>query len=403
MPNIVLGVSGSVAAYRAADLAREMMRQGWTVRVCLTDAAQKFVSPALFEALTGQPCLTDVFEEPVPGRMAHIDWARQADALLIAPATANTISKIANGIADDMLSTIAVAFTGPVVIAPAMNPAMYLHDATRESLKLLAARAAVIVEPAEGDVACGESGQGKLASTERIIESLRPVVQRKSLLVGKRVLITSGPTQEPLDDVRYLTNRSSGKMGFALARAAMLMGATVHVVSGPTSEPAPFGATVDHVRTAEQMLRAALKASEGVDLIIGAAAVADYRPAEPRSGKMRRSSEDLSVRLVPNLDIIAELAKGPAKVIGFAAEPDSSNKNALEKIKAKKLFAIAVNDISRPGIGFDSDDNELTLLFADGSTFGSGKQSKLGCALWLLEQLAGAILPADQLVGERKK
>ena len=404
MPNIVLGVSGSVAAYRAADLAREMMRQGWTVRVCLTDAASKFVSPALFEALTGQPCLTDVFEEPVPGRMAHIDWARSAEVLVIAPATANTISKIVHGVADDMLSTIAVAYTGPIVVAPAMNPAMYLHEATREALKVLAARAAVIVEPAEGDVACGESGQGKLASIPRIVESVRPLVLRRALLAGKKVLITSGPTQEPLDDVRFLSNRSSGKMGFALARAALLMGASVHVVSGPTSEAAPYGATVDFVQTADEMLKAALLAASDADLIIGAAAVADYRPAGPQKGKMRRSGEDLTVRFVPNPDVIATLSKSSsAKVVGFAAEPDSDDSVALAKIKSKALFAIAANDISQPGIGFDADENELKLLFADGTRFASERMSKLGCALWMLEHLAGAILPAEKLVRQDGK
>ncbi len=387
---MVLGVSGSVAAYRAADLAREMMRQGWTVRVCLTDSAQKFVTPALFEALTGQPCLTDVFEEPVAGRMAHIDWARQADVIAVAPATANTISKLAHGVADDMLSTLATAFTGSLVVAPAMNPAMYLHEATRGSLKLLAARAAVIVEPAEGDVACGESGQGKLASIERIVEAVRPVIERRTLLAGKRVLITSGPTQEPIDDVRYLTNRSSGKMGFALARGAQMMGAEVHVVSGPSSEAVPYGVALRRVRTAAEMLEACREAANGCDLIIGAAAVADYRPAERRKGKMRRSADDLELRLVPNPDIIAELAKGGAKVVGFAAEPDSGTATAAEKIKAKGLFAIAVNDISRAEIGFDSDENELTLIYADGKSVASGKRSKLGCALWLLEQLSGS-------------
>lgn len=389
MPNVVLGVSGSVAAYRAADLAREMMRQGWTVRVCLTDAAQKFVSAALFEALTGQPCLQGVFEEPVQGRMAHIDWARQADVLVIAPATANTLSKMAAGVADDMLSTIALAYTGPVVAAPAMNPAMYLNEATRASLKTLAARAAVIVEPAEGDVACGESGQGKLASVERIVEAVRPLVARRQLLAGKKVLITSGPTQEPIDDVRFLSNRSSGKMGFALARAALLMGASVHVVTGPTSEVAPFGASVDRVQTALQMLDAAKAAAKGCDLIIGAAAVADYRAAERVKGKMRRSSEDLVLALTPNPDVIAELAKSSsARVVGFAAEPSPSEETAAAKLTAKGLFAIAVNDVSREDVGFDSDENELTLLFEDGTRAVSGKLSKLGCAIWMLELLA---------------
>lgn len=392
MPNVVLGVSGSVAAYRAADLAREMMRQGWTVRVCLTDAAQKFVSAALFEALTGQPCLTDVFEEPVQGRMAHIDWARQADLLLIAPATANTLAKLASGLADDMLTTIASAYTGPIVVAPAMNPAMYQHEATVAAMRTLAGRAAAIVEPVEGDVACGESGQGKLASIARILESVRPILLRRAALEGKRVLITSGPTQEPIDDVRFLTNRSSGKMGFALARGAVLMGAEVAVVTGPTEQVPPHGVSVIRVQTAEEMLEAAKRAAENADLIIGAAAVSDYRPKARVPGKIRRSAEDFSIELEPNPDVIAELAAAAphARVVGFAAEPHADLERAREKLKAKGLFAIAANDISRPGIGFDADDNEITLIFADGKTLESGRQTKLGCALWLIEQVSGA-------------
>jgi phosphopantothenoylcysteine decarboxylase / phosphopantothenate---cysteine ligase len=389
MPNVVLGVSGSVAAYRAADLARELMRQGFTVRVCLTDAAQQFVTPALFEALTGEPCLIGAFEEPVAGRMAHIDWARQADVLVVAPASASTMAKLAGGIADDMLSTIALAFTGPLVVAPAMNPAMYLHEATRASLATLKARAAVVVEPGEGDVACGEHGQGKLASIASIASAVGEVARVGRLLDGKRVLVTSGPTQEPIDGVRFLSNRSSGKMGAALARAALMMGAEVVVVSGPSQEPMPFGAEVVRVRTAEQMLEAALSRSETADYVVGAAAVADYRPADPSDGKIRRGDGPISLELVPNPDIIAEIARQrpQAKVIGFAAEPDPSLDTAREKLARKGLAAIAVNDVSRPGIGFDASENELTLVVADREPACSGLRSKLGCALWLWEQL----------------
>lgn len=388
MTNVVLGVSGSVAAYRAADLARELMREGCVVRVCLTDAAQKFVTAELFEALTGQPCLISAFDEPERGRMAHIDWARQADLLLIAPASANTIAKLANGIADDMLSTIASAFTGPIAIAPAMNPAMYASAANQEALRKLSARAAAIIEPVEGDVACGEHGQGKLASIQHIVAAVRPILARRRLLAGKKVLITSGPTREAIDDVRFLSNRSSGKMGFALARAALLMGAEVTVVSGPTSEIAPFGVQVISVETAEQMLVASLPLAGGSDYVIGAAAVADYRPSKPVKGKIRRSGEEIVLGLTPNPDVIAELAKVcNGKVIGFAAEPSADLDKAKEKIQAKGLFAIAVNDVSQPGIGFDSDENELCLVFADGRTAASGRMSKLGCSLWMLERL----------------
>ena len=393
--NVVLGVSGSIAAYRAADLARDLMRQGFTVRVCLTDSAQRFVTASLFEALTGHPCLTDTFEEPEPGRMAHIDWARQADVIVIAPATANTINKIATGVGDDMLTTIALATTSPLIIAPAMNPQMYVNEATQRSLELLAARATIMVEPQDGDVACGEHGQGKLATNAEIVAAVNSVALRTKVLAGKHVVITSGPTQEAIDDVRFLSNRSSGKMGSALARAALLMGARVTVVSGPVKVGYPLNARVDRVQSAMQMLDASLAASKDADIIIGAAAVADYRVANPIAGKMRRSLDSISLELIPNPDIIAALAKAfpEATVVGFAAEPGSDLSTAREKLIRKGIRAIAINDISQPGIGFDSDNNEITLITQDGQAHSSGRKSKLSCALWLLEKLTEALHP----------
>jgi phosphopantothenoylcysteine decarboxylase/phosphopantothenate--cysteine ligase len=387
--NIVLGVSGSIAAYRAADLARDLMRMGHVVRVCLTDAAQNFVTPILFETLTGQPCLMDTFDEPNTGRMAHIDWARQADLLVIAPATASTLNKIASGIGDDMLTTIALAATCPIVVAPAMNPQMYANAITQASLQILAARSTVIVEPTEGDVACGEHGQGKLAPNSQITDAVRAVLGRSQRLAGKHVVITSGPTQEPIDEVRYLSNRSSGKMGAALALAARLMGAQVTVVSGPVGVTYPQEAQVIRVRTAEQMLSATLEAAKGADLIVGAAAVADYRVEYPQSGKIRRSTEPISLNLVPNPDVIATVAATypDQRVIGFAAEPTPELAAAEEKLVRKGLFAIAANDVSKPGIGFESDNNELVLVIRGQEPISSGQKSKLECALWLFESL----------------
>jgi len=391
MKTIVLGVSGSVAAYRAADLARDLMRAGYTVRVCLTDSAEKFVSRALFEALTGQPCLQDTFDEPEVGRMAHIDWARKADLALVAPATANLICKLAAGIGDDMLTTIALAYEGPILIAPAMNPSMYLHEPVQEAMRVLAERGAFLIEPQEGDVACGEHGQGKLAANAHILDEVLAVSSRNELLRGKRVLITSGPTQEPLDDVRYLTNRSSGRMGAALARAALLMGAEVTVVTGPTSVPLPLRATVIRVHTALEMLDAAIKLAATADWIIGAAAVADFRPARRVPGKIRREDAPNTIDLVENPDVIGSLAKQAkpgTRVVGFAAEPTSDTETAKQKIARKGLWAIAMNDISRADVGFESSDNELALIDSSGDIVRSGKRSKLACALWLLEQLA---------------
>jgi len=388
--NAVLGVSGSVAAYRAADLARELMRNGFTVRVCLTDSAQKFVQPALFEALTGNPCLIEAFEEPERGRMAHIDWARQADIIIIAPATANTINKIAQGIADDMLSTITLATTKPIVIAPAMNPQMYANEVTQQSLEELEARGAYIVEPEEGDVACGENGQGKLASISSIIFTVNEVATTSKLLKSKKILITSGPTQEPIDDVRFITNRSSGKMGVALAKAALLMGAEVTMIAGPQEARIPLQLKVIRVKTALEMLEAMKVQAPQHDWIIGAAAVADYRLENPSPGKLRRSESSLQINLVPNPDIIAEAARlaPSAKVIGFAAEPSTDLSIAKEKIRKKSLFAIAANDVGNTEIGFDSSANAIDLIFSDGNILHSGVRSKFQCAVWLLESIA---------------
>ena len=392
MASVVLGISGSVAAYRAADLARDLMRADCTIRACLTEAATKFVSPDLFQALTGQPCLSgDVFEEPEAGRMAHIDWARGADALLIAPATGDILNKLAAGIADDMLTTIALAYTGPLVIAPAMNPSMYANENVQEAVAKLKARVSIFIEPEDGDVACGEYGQGKLAANARIVEATLGVMGWQKRMEGKRVLITSGPTQEPIDDVRYISNHSSGKMGAAIARAAQMMGAEVTVVSGPSQAPMPLGAKVIQIRTAQEMLDAALALAPDADLIIGVAAVADFRVVNPAQGKIRRGDGNLNLELTPNPDIIAALSKAAkpnAKVIGFAAEPTSDLEIARQKLRRKGLFAIAHNDVSRPGIGFGSDANALTLIRAEGDPESSGVLSKLQCAKWLLDRLA---------------
>lgn len=391
MPNVLLGVTGSVAAYRAADLARELIRSGCTVRTCLSDGAQGFVKPALFEALTGQPSLNSVFDEPEPGRMAHIDWARWADLVLVAPASADTLAAAAHGLGRDMLQTLLLAYDGPTLFAPAMNPTMFTNPAVIEARKKLESRGALFVEPAEGDVACGEQGQGKLASISAIVEAALTILGAKDLWEGKTILITSGPTQEPIDSVRYLSNRSSGKMGIALARAGLMMGAKVILVTGPTAEIAPARAETLRVKTAREMLDAALGRVAEVDVVIGAAAVADYHPAEVIAGKMRRAREEFDLKLVKNPDVLAALtkaAKPGAKVIGFAAEPDEGLESAAEKIRAKGIAGIAVNDISRSDVGFETDENALTFVRADGTKWESGRRSKLGCGLWLLERVA---------------
>lgn len=387
---VVLGVSGSVAAYRAADLARDLMRNNCEVRVCLTDAAQQFVTPALFEALTGQPCLQDTFEEPTRGRMAHIDWARQADLVMIAPASANTLAKLAHGEGDDMLTTLALAYRGPMLVAPAMNPAMFEHPATQQAMAVLQSRGALVVEPSIGDVACGENGQGKLASVAVLAEAAVRILRRSFWLDGKKVLITGGPTHEPIDDVRYIGNRSSGKMALALAHAATLCGAEVTLVIGPTSLPIPVQFNRVLIQSALEMHNACLREIKSFDGIIGCAAVADYRPKHRLQGKRRRSDEGWNLELVSNPDIIADLAakrKPGAWILGFAAEPTDDPAVAREKIVRKGLDGIVFNDISRDDIGFGSEDNDVRLMLADGREAQSGMQSKLGIGLWLFERL----------------
>ncbi len=385
---VLLGVSGSIAAYRAADLARELMRAGHEVRVCLTDGAAQFVTPLLFETLTGQPVLSGAFEEPIAGRMAHIDWARWADVIVVAPATANTLVRLGLGFAEDMLTTVVLASSAPLVVAPAMNPSMYAADVVAFARERLAARATIVLEPQEGDVVAGEHGPGKLAPIAEIVAAVQSLDVRRNRLAGKHVLITSGPTVESIDDVRFLSNRSSGKMGAALARAALLMGARVTVVAGPQSAVLPLAATVIPVHTALEMLAAAQGATQP-DVIIGAAAVADYRPLTRQEGKIRRDVGNISLQLTPNPDVIASLAATfpGAQTVAFAAEPGPDVATARAKMARKGVFAVAVNDISRSDIGFGADDNALQLLFASGGQAESGVRTKLACGIWLLEQL----------------
>lgn len=385
-PVVILGVTGSVAAYRAADIARRLMQEGMEVRVCLSRAAQEFVTPTLFEALTGNPTLTHAFDEPVRGRMAHIDWAREARVLLVCPATANAIVSIAQGKATDMLTSILAATTADIVIAPAMNPQMYTQEPVQTALSTLARRGATIIHPTHGEVACGETGQGKLAQTETIIEEVKKAIFRSESYQGKSVVITAGSTREPLDSVRFIANRSSGKMGYALALAAHKMGARVVLISGPTNLPPPPFAEFYSAETAEEMLRTLSKCAEKCDLILGAAAVGDFRAEVPPLEKIPRE-KSVQITLVPNPDILESIAqKYPAlPIVGFAAEIGENIERAQEKLRKKNLLAIALNDVSRKDIGFESDENELLVLFKDGRKEKIEKDSKFNVARKLLE------------------
>ncbi|MEO7454425.1 MAG: bifunctional phosphopantothenoylcysteine decarboxylase/phosphopantothenate--cysteine ligase CoaBC [Fimbriimonadales bacterium] len=390
MKTVVVGVTGSVAAYRAADVCRELMRRGFTVRVCLTRSAEQFVTRSLFEALTGGPVLTDVFDEPERGRMAHIDWAREASCILVCPATANAIATLACGQADDMFSTLVSASDASLVLAPAMNPQMYASQANLENMALLTGRGAVFVEPDEGDVACGEQGQGKLAEANRIIDAVERASYRSELLSGRKVVITAGPTREAIDPVRYLSNRSSGKMGFALASVALQMGAEVTVVAGPTHETPPPKAKVIRVESASEMLEAALSASEGAQMLIGAAAVADWKPEKQEPQKMK-GKEPTTLRLVPNEDILrAVRAANPnLAIVAFAAETENHEEHARQKMSMKGVQAIVMNDVSDPEIGFDAAINAGVLFLANGELIELPKESKFAMAVRILEAAAG--------------
>jgi phosphopantothenoylcysteine decarboxylase/phosphopantothenate--cysteine ligase len=386
---VILGVTGSVSAYRSADLARELMREGFQVRVCLSRAAQEFVTPTLFEALTGHPCLTHAFDEPVRGKMAHIEWARDARVVAVCPATAHAIASLAHGTAEDMLSTLIVATEAQLVIAPAMNPQMYASPTNQENLRILARRGALIVEPTEGEVACGETGQGKLAPIETIVQAIKRAAFRSRLYAGKKILISAGSTVEPIDPVRYITNRSTGKMGYALAESALKMGAEVTLLSGPTHLLAPPRAHLVSIQTAEDLLQACLQHAPQADLYIGASAVADYRPATRNPSKIKSDKDSWDLTLVKTPDILKTLKERfpDLPLVGFSAETQPSREEALRKIKEKGLIALAVNDVSRTDIGFGADDNELTVYFPSGESIPLSKDSKFNIAVRLLEIL----------------
>jgi phosphopantothenoylcysteine decarboxylase/phosphopantothenate--cysteine ligase len=364
--HILLGVTGSIAAYKAADIASKLTQAGAEVDVVLTEHARRFITEVTFRAITRRPVLTDLFDEPEERQIAHIHLAKRADVLLIAPATANILAKLAVGIADDLLSTLALATQAKVVIAPAMNTVMWQHPATQHNVRVLEERGAHFVYPAEGMLACGDVGAGKLADTPVILAAVEQVLNPP--LRGVRILVTAGPTEEPVDAVSHISNPSSGKMGYAIAAEAVRMGAEVTLVTGPTLLDPPAGAKTIQVRTAQQMLDACLQEYEQVDVVIATAAVSDYRPAEVWQGKRKKGEEEWTIRLVPNPDILRTLGerKGKHVLVGFAAETQELLANAQAKLREKNLDLIVANDVSQEGSGFRTDTNRVTLLWADG-------------------------------------
>jgi phosphopantothenoylcysteine decarboxylase/phosphopantothenate--cysteine ligase len=412
---ITLGVSGGVAAYKSAELVRRLQQEGHSVQVVMTRAAREFITPLTFAALSGQKVITDLFagegsgngEANLESAIEHIAVAQRTDLLVVAPATADILAKFARGIANDFLSTLYLASTAPVVVAPAMNVNMWQHPATLENLSMLRARGVRIVEPGEGYLACGMTGPGRLAGQEEIVKTIQQVGQEKHDLAAETVLITAGPTCEDIDPVRFLTNRSSGKMGYAIAEAAVARGAHVVLITGPTSLETPKGVERVDVRTAEEMLHAAQENFPGSTLAIFAAAVADYRVAEPSASKIKRSKESLTIRLEPNPDILATVArdKGERLIVGFAAETDNLAENARKKLTAKNADLIVANDVTAEGAGFNLDTNIVTFFARDDREIVLPKLSKTEVAHRILDEalrLRGFLRskPAAQRAGD---
>jgi phosphopantothenoylcysteine decarboxylase / phosphopantothenate---cysteine ligase len=392
---ITLGVTGGVAAYKAAELVRLLQQDGFTVQVVMTRGAREFITPLTFAALSGQKVITDLFGDSSGGEanlesaIEHIAVAQRTDLLLVAPATADILAKFARGIADDFLTTLYLASTAPVVMAPAMNVNMWNHAATQENVAMLRAGGVTIVDPAEGYLACGMTGAGRLAGQAEIVAAVREVLKAVRDLTGETVLVTAGPTCEDLDPVRYLTNRSSGKMGYAVAEAAARRGAKVILISGPVSLETPAGVERIDVRTAKEMYFAVLDRAEGASIAILAAAVADYRPVEQHAEKIKKSNAALTISLEPTTDILADVAKnkGQKIVVGFAAETDRVAENARKKLSAKNADLIVANDVTAEGAGFDQDTNIVTLFSRDGRDLALPKLSKSEVAQRILDEV----------------
>lgn len=368
---VALGVSGGIAAYKAAEIVRLLQDRGIRVQVIMTHAAQQFVRPLTFAALSGEKVITDMFsagnEQPnIDSAVEHIAVAQSIDALLVAPATADVLGKFAQGLATDFLSTLYLATTAPVVVAPAMNVNMWNHEATQANLATLKKRGVRVVDPDSGYLACGMTGPGRLAANETIVAAVMEKLGASQELAGETVLITAGPTREKIDPVRYLTNRSSGRMGYALAEAALRRGARVLLVSGPTQITPPAAAELTRVESAEEMWQAVMKLLPDASIVIKTAAVSDYRPKAAATQKIKRSGP-LSLELEATVDILGEIArqKDAQLVIGFAAETQNTLENAHMKLARKSLDAIVVNDVSREGVGFDSDRNAVTIITHD--------------------------------------
>ncbi len=400
---ILLGVSGGIAAYKAPWLVRLLRKANADVQVVTTRSAGEFVTSTTLQAVSGHPVRDDLWDAQAEAAMGHIELARWAELVLIAPATADLLSRLAAGRADDLLTTVCLATRAPLAVAPAMNHVMWHHPATQANVATLTSREVTVLGPDDGDQACGEFGPGRMREPEDLVADLEALLNHRAreptVLAGKRVVVTAGPTREAIDPVRYISNHSSGKQGFAMAAAAQAAGAEVVLISGPVHQPTPIGVERIDVVSAEDMYQVALEHARHCDLFIGVAAVADYRPATMASSKIkknRQTSEGWSLTLAENPDIIAAIAAqpNPPITVGFAAETDDALKNARKKCRSKGLHAIVVNDVSDTSIGFDSEQNAATMIWAEGE-LEIGKRPKADLARAIIAHIA--TLFADQL------
>ena len=391
---VALGVTGGIAAYKAAEVLRLLQDRSLEVQVIMTRAAREFITPLTFASLSGRKVITDLFEsnEPnVENAIEHIAVAQGIGALVIAPATADVLARMAQGIADDFLTTLYLATKAPVIVAPSMNVNMWEHAATQGNLALLRKRGVEVIEPEAGYLACGMTGAGRLATPETIVEAVCRTLGLGDDLKGETLLVTAGPTHEPLDAVRHLSNRSSGKMGYALAEAGHRRGARVLLVSGPTHLEPPAGVTIERVGTVDDMAETVMKRLDDATVVVMAAAVADYQAESIAPGKIKKTNGSLTIRLKPTLDILSEIAarRHPGQlVVGFAAETDNLVEHAAAKLASKRVDLMVANDVTREGAGFDVDTNIVTLIFADGRQKNLEKASKLDIAHQVLNEVA---------------
>lgn len=386
--NIVLGITGGIAAYKAAELTRELIKCGKSVHVVMTENATKFITPLTLQTLSGNPVSCDTFALTEDWEIGHISLAEKADAIVIAPATANVIGKIAAGIADDLLTTTVMASRAPVLICPAMNTRMYTNPIVEENMKKLSLLGYTIMDAAQGELACKAEGAGRLPAIADIVEEIEVLLTEKDL-TGQRVLVTAGPTKEPLDPVRYITNHSSGKMGYAVAMQARRRGAEVVLISGPTALPVPRGVAFYSVSSAREMRDRVIEEAEYATVVLKAAAVADYRPAVESSSKLKKGSDGMTIALERNPDIIAELGvrKGARVLVGFAMETEDLEKNAQDKLRAKNMDLIVANNLGDEGAGFGHDTNRVTILHRDGSSEALPVMTKMEVAGVILDRV----------------